>query len=124
MTAADSDDELYARPMPKKLKTGKEQTTMDGFLASAASRTTAKAKASSKKVVGPKGKKKAVDSDDEDSFPASDGEESQVAVPPPKLRAARTAAVKKPATYIDPSDDEEDAEVKPRGDDKSFAESD
>jgi hypothetical protein len=118
MTAADSDDDLYSKPIPKKLKTEGKQTTMDGFLAS---KPTAKPKAPAKKAVS-KGKRKAVDSDDEDSFPASDGRDSPVAAPPPKPRIARTAAVKKPTAYVELSDDEEDA--KPKGDDESFAISD
>lgn len=111
MTAADSDDD---GPAPKKRK----QTTMEAFLASAASKPTAKPKAPAKKAAAPRGKRKAIDSDDEDSFPASDDGISPVAAPPPKPRIARTAAVKKPTAYIDLSDDEEDAE--PKGD-GSFA---
>ncbi len=117
MTAAESDDHLSARPAPKKLKTEEKQTTMDGFLGSIAQKPTAKPKAPAKKAAAPRGKRKAVDSDDEDSFPTSDGGGPPVAAPPPKPRIARTAAVKKPAAYIDLSD-EEDAE--PKGD-ESFA---
>ena len=118
MAAANSDDDdLDVRPVPKKLKTEGKQTTMDGFLASAASKPRTKAKAPAKRAA-PKGKKKAVDSDDEDSFPASDGGDSPVAAPPPKPRTTRTA-VRKPIAYVDLSDDEEDAGFK--GDDKSFA---
>lgn len=111
MTAADSDDD---GPAPKKLKTERKQTTMEAFLAS---KPTTKPKAPAKKAAAPKGKRKAIDSDDEDSFPASDDGDSPVAAPPPKPRIARTAAVKKPTAYIDLSD-EEDAE--PKGD-GSFA---
>lgn len=117
MTAADSDEDLSARPAPKKLKTEEKQTTMDGFLGSIAPKPTAKPRAPVKKAAAPKGKRKAVDSDDEDSFPTSDGEGPPVAAPIPKPRIARTAAVKKPTAYIDLSD-EEDAE--PKGD-GSFA---
>ena len=122
MTGADSDDDLDTGPVPKKLKTEGKQSTMDGFLASAASKPTAKRKAPAKKAAAPKGKRKAVDSDDEDSFPASDGGDSPVAAPPSKPRIARTAAVKKPTAYIDLSEDEEDGG--PKGDDESFAMSD
>jgi len=119
MTAADSDDDLDARPVPKKLKiTERKQATMDGFLASTASKATTKPKAPAKKAAAAKGKKKPIDSDDEDSFPTSDGGDPPVAAPPPKPRIARTAAVRKTA-YIDLSDDEED--VRPKGDDESFA---
>ena len=118
MTAADSDDELDAGPVPKKLKTEGKQTTMDGFLPSTAPKPTAKPKAPAKKAAAAKGRRKAIDSDDEDSFPASDGGDSPVAALPPKPRTARTAAIKKPTAYVDLSDDEEDAE--PKGD-ESFA---
>lgn len=118
MATVDSDDDLDARPVPKKLKKEGKQTTMDGFLASAASKSRTKPKAPAKKAAAPKGKKKAVDSDDEDSFPASDGGDSPVAAPPPKPRVTRTAAVRKPTTYVDLSDDEEDAG--PMGDEESF----
>jgi hypothetical protein len=118
MTGADSDDDLNAGPVPKKLKTKGKQTTMDGFIASTTAKPTAKPSAPAKKATAPKGKRKAVDSDDEDSFPASDGGSSPVAALPPKPRTARTAAVKKPSAYVELTDDEEDAE--PKGD-GSFA---
>jgi len=117
--SADSDDDPYARPVPKKFKTEGKQATMDGSLAPVASKPTAKPRAPAKKAAAPKGKRRAADSDDEGSFPASDGGDSPVAAPPPKPRVARTAAVKKPTAYIDLSDDEEDAG--PKGDDESFA---
>jgi DNA topoisomerase-2 len=106
MTAADSDDGLYAKPAPKKLKTEGKQTTMDGFLAPAAPKPAGKSKAPAKKATAAKGKKKATDSDDENSLPASSGGGSPVAAPPPKPRTARAAAVKKPA-YVDLSDEED-----------------
>lgn len=112
MIGADSDDD---GPAPKKLKTEEKQTTMDGFLAQ---KPMPKPKAPVKKALAPKGKRKAIDSNDEDSLPTSDG---PAAAPPPKPRIARTAAVKKPSAYVDLSDDEEDAE--PKGD-ESFAMSD
>ena len=118
MTTADSDDDLHAGPARKKLKTEEKQTTMDGFLASRAQKPMPKPKAPVKKAAAPKGKRKAMDSDDEGSLPTSDGGDSPVAAPPPKPRIARTAAVKKPSAYVDLSDDEEDAE--PKGD-ESFA---
>jgi DNA topoisomerase-2 len=118
MATVDSDDDLDTRPVPKKLKTAGKQATMDGFLAAAASKPGTKPKAVAKKAAAPKGKKKAVGSEDEDSFPASDGGDSPLVAPPPKPRVARTAAVRKP-TYVDVSDDEENAG--PKGDDESFA---
>ena len=121
MTAADSDDDLHAGPPPKKFKTEEKQSTMDGFLALKAQKPMPKPKAPVKKAAAPKGKRKAIDSNDEGSLPTSDGGDSPVAAPPPKPRIARTAAVKKPSAYVDLSDDEEDAE--PKGD-ESFAISD